>query len=243
MNTPDLKNGITVWMLPLDVMSDRMLTDLESTLNDAELAKASRFHFPHHRRQYVAAHGLKRRLLSAAVPDVPVHAWRFQTGRHGKPRVENHAGLEFNLTHCDGLVACAIAMETPVGIDAESLHREAPLELIDTYFTQAERLYLSRLSPQDRHSAFFELWTLKESWLKATGDGLSRLQSSCTFRLDDPPHAEFHDEVGGDVDRWHFRRWRPSPTHTLALGWCGHVQSVHWYLMEDSQPFRRSQDD
>lgn len=52
-------------------------------------------------------------------------------------------------------------MDTPVGIDAESLRQEAPHELIDTCFTMIERSHLSQLSMRARHDALCGLWKLK----------------------------------------------------------------------------------
>ena len=94
-----------MWIVLLDAMDDRMLSNMGPTLEAEERARAARFRLSSHRRQYIAAHGLKQKLLSASVPHVPAEVWRFQPGRYGKPHVENHAGLEFNLTHCDGLFA------------------------------------------------------------------------------------------------------------------------------------------
>ena len=87
----------------------------------------------------------------------------------GKPVLEGREDLHFSLTHCDGLAACLVA-PTPCGVDAEAIRPLRP-RVIRRAFTPAE-------AEQIRHSpcpdeTFFRLWTLKESFVKATGAGIS----------------------------------------------------------------------
>lgn len=87
-------------------------------------------------------------------------------GTHGKPFLPGHP-LFFNLTHCAGLAACVTgALEC--GIDAEPLTR-APGRVIQKVCTPQEQAFV------DAHGvpAFFRLWTLKEAFVKCTGDGIS----------------------------------------------------------------------
>ena len=86
---------------------------------------------------------------------------------HGKPKVE---GLEFSLSHSGNLVLCAVS-EEPVGCDIERL-REAPKGVAERYFSDAEQVYLSRFSADEYDRKFFRLWTMKESYVKMTGEGL-----------------------------------------------------------------------
>ena len=88
-------------------------------------------------------------------------------GEHGKPRIE---GLEFNLSHSGDLVVCAVS-EKPVGCDVEEL-REAPKGVVARYYSDAEQAYLSRFSADEYDREFFRLWTMKESYVKMTGEGL-----------------------------------------------------------------------
>lgn len=86
---------------------------------------------------------------------------------HGKPKVE---GLEFSLSHSGNLVLCAVS-EEPVGCDIERL-REAPKGVAERYFSDAEQAYLSRFSADEYDRKFFRIWTMKESYVKMTGEGL-----------------------------------------------------------------------
>ena len=86
---------------------------------------------------------------------------------HGKPKVE---GLEFSLSHSGNLVLCAVS-EEPVGCDIERL-REAPKGVAERYFSDAEQAYLSHFSADEHDREFFRIWTMKESYVKMTGEGL-----------------------------------------------------------------------
>ncbi len=88
-------------------------------------------------------------------------------GEHGKPMIE---GLEFNLSHSGSLVVCAVS-NAPVGCDVEEL-RKAPKDVASRYYSDREQTYLNQISEDDYDKAFFRLWTMKESYVKMTGEGL-----------------------------------------------------------------------
>ena len=85
----------------------------------------------------------------------------------GKPEAE---GVYFNLSHSDDLVICAVG-EKPVGCDIEKIVEE-PKGVAERFFHQKEAEYLDSFEDEKRNEAFFRLWTLKESYLKMTGEGL-----------------------------------------------------------------------
>lgn len=86
---------------------------------------------------------------------------------HGKPMID---GLEFSLAHSGNLVICAIS-DKPVGCDVEKI-REAPKGVAERCFSDSELVYLSGFSGEEYDRAFFRLWTMKESYVKMTGEGL-----------------------------------------------------------------------
>ena len=88
-------------------------------------------------------------------------------GDYGKPLID---GLEFSLSHSGNLVVCAVS-DQPVGCDVEEI-REAPKGVAKRYFSSGEQLYLSRFAGEEYDKVFFQLWTMKESYVKMTGEGL-----------------------------------------------------------------------
>lgn len=87
--------------------------------------------------------------------------------KYGKPFVGNN--MHFNISHTRGLVCCAVS-EVPVGVDAE-LVRPINAALINKICSCKEKEAL--LSSADTDLEFFKYWTLKESYVKMLGIGLS----------------------------------------------------------------------
>ena len=89
----------------------------------------------------------------------------YDTG--GKPR---HEKVKFSLSHSGELVALALSDSGEVGCDVEKI-REVPENVI-RIFSEKEQAALNELT-DERKKHFFRLWTMRESYLKMTGEGLS----------------------------------------------------------------------
>ena len=122
---------------------------------------------PAARRQGLGAELLLRHALRDAAPDC---LWppTITVGEIGKPAWDVE-GLYFNLSHSGDWAACAIA-DRPLGLDVQE--RCAYCEgLVRRFFSEAERREIEGAA--DRDQAFGRIWSLKESWIKALGTGLS----------------------------------------------------------------------
>ena len=102
-----------------------------------------------------------------------------------KPFLEGYPQVHFNISHCDGMAACAIS-GSPVGVDIEN-PRPISDALIRKVLTKQEREFFAQkvLDQASREAWFFRFWTLKESYLKYTGEGLSRKLNSFSFTFQD----------------------------------------------------------
>lgn len=95
----------------------------------------------------------------------------FAVNSHGKPFLRNHKGFQFNISHSGDLVVCAVDYLS-VGIDVELIDKPH-LEVAKRFFTRDEYRDLISKEGFERVSDFYRLWTLKESYIKAVGRGLS----------------------------------------------------------------------
>lgn len=89
-----------------------------------------------------------------------------------KPRFAD-GGIDFNITHSKGLVACALSLgQGRIGIDAERIHGSiSPARqgaLVRRFFSEKEKKALA-----DGES-FVSLWTKREAYLKMTGEGFAK---------------------------------------------------------------------
>lgn len=214
-----LANEIHVWLMEVDAPPPALLAEWRQCLDTDELARADRFHFERDRIIYTAAHWLLRSALAEA-GGRPAAAWRFATGPHGKPRIDPALGqdmLSFNLSHTKGLVACAITLETEIGIDVELMDpRRSELDIAEHYFSPAEVELLRAMPPARQTHTFFRLWTLKEALIKTTGEGLERALDSFSFAFD-PVTVAFHPHDPNEAARWTFWELEPSAHHAMAL--------------------------
>lgn len=109
-----------------------------------------------------------------------------------KPFVKE--GFYFNISHSGKYVVCAISLENELGIDVEK-YRPIDFSLFDRFFTQKEWLEIN--SHHNPNSAFFEMWSLKESAIKADGRGTIIL--SKTEKLND-------NQIVCDNQIWYYKK-------------------------------------
>lgn len=90
----------------------------------------------------------------------------FRCSEYGKPFLEN-TNIQFNLSHSGEWVVCAV-IRSNVGIDVEEVH-DLDYRSIYRSFSGNEIAYLESRGQNMCADAFFQLWTLKESYVKYCG--------------------------------------------------------------------------
>ena len=91
-------------------------------------------------------------------------------GYGGKPYLAKEPDIHFNLSHSGEWAVCAIS-SSPVGVDIQHCD-EGRRDVASRFFHREEIRYLDSLPQFRRDEGFYRLWTLKESFVKATGRGL-----------------------------------------------------------------------
>jgi len=94
----------------------------------------------------------------------------FDKNEFGKPFLKDRLDFHFNISHSGKWVICAID-STPIGIDIEEV-LPIDLSIAAVFFTDEEYQEILDRTGDERLFYFYELWTLKESYLKAVGKGL-----------------------------------------------------------------------
>jgi 4'-phosphopantetheinyl transferase len=98
----------------------------------------------------------------------------------GKPCLKNYPNIHYNISHSADLVACVISDTSTVGIDVEKI-REFNSYAANRVCSSEE---LSRVySNNDCKREFFRYWTLKESYIKAIGKGISHPMKNVNFEV------------------------------------------------------------
>ncbi len=101
-------------------------------------------------------------------------------GNNKKPEID---GIFFNISHSDNFVICSVS-ENPVGCDIEKI-RSVKSGFEKRFFTQNEVAYLEKFSCEEKINQFFRLWTMKESYMKFTGEGMKLALNRIEFAFDD----------------------------------------------------------
>jgi 4'-phosphopantetheinyl transferase len=115
-----------------------------------------------------------RLLLGAILGEAP-QSLAFCHNSYGKPRqLEPANGVEFNMSHSDGIVLIGLARRIPIGIDVEAMRPVAErTAIVRRYFHPGEAADFARVPPAEADAAFFRCWSRKEAVVKALGLGMS----------------------------------------------------------------------
>jgi len=171
-------NDVHIWQIDLE-QPEQQLQYLAQTLSSDEMARAERFYFPEHRRRFIAGRGGLRAILSRYLEIKPAKV-QFDYQPRGKPMLASEftsCGLSFNLSHSDSLGLCAVSYQRQIGVDLEFIRPISDLESLAERFFSTREYDVVRSQPKHlQQSVFFRYWTCKEAYLKATGDGLIRLE-------------------------------------------------------------------
>ncbi len=157
---------------------------------------------------------------------------------YGKPSLKNFPQLHFNLSHSGEWIVCATDTH-PIGIDIEQI-QPIDLSIAEHYFSEKEKQQLFSLPPWAQLSFFFELWTLKESFIKQKGKGLSIPLNSFTVSL--TPEQPITLEENGNRLPLFFKQYQPDNAYKMAV--CGRNDSfgdigiipltslIHYFIAE-----------
>ena len=190
-------------------------------LDSAEQQRAHLFKFSQDHDLYVSAHVFLRQVLSRYASVAPKD-WKFLANAHGKPDIADpqYHWLQFNLSHTQGLVACAVANQRQVGVDVEHGNRRIDVAMLSQHvFSALEALdVLSAPSQEEQERRFFNYWTLKEAYIKAKGIGLSMplQQFSMTKTAKHSWQVIFAADFPDPGEAWQFGAKRLGDSHYLA---------------------------
>jgi len=210
---------VDLWYVDFAEVGDAALAHYGELLNAEERVRRDRFVFDRDRRAYAVSHALVRTVLSTYV-DVAAARWQFSANAYGRPEIagdQANCGLRFNLSHTRGAALIGVVWGREMGVDIEAVERSTSVvELADRYFSPPEVVDLMQLPEPRRRDAFFDYWTLKESYIKARGMGLAIPLDQFSFDLSRGTSLACDARLGDDGTQWRFARWSPDPRFRAA---------------------------
>lgn len=195
------------------VMEKELFNQFLQALPEEKRERVYRFRNPADSYRTLLADVLVRSLICEAY-EISNDEIKYDYNAYGKPSLKSSfPNFCFNVSHSGEWVVCA-THDSRVGIDVEQI---CPIELdIAThYFAPAEVEDLLAKHPDEQVSYFYDLWTLKESYIKARGMGLSIPLQSFAIRkkLDQSITISESDSH----DAWEFQQYEIDPGYKLSV--------------------------
>ena len=210
--------GVEVWICSLEAAAE-LAAEYRPLLSSDEAERAGRFKVDRLRDAYALGRGVTRSILAQRLKTDP-RAIRFQYSTYGKPSLEGDQRLHFNVSHSGSLLVCALTEVAPIGVDLEHVRpmRDAR-NIASRFFSTAEAERVRSATPEPIDALFFEIWTRKEAFLKATGAGFSRALGSFTVSSGpgNPARFERIGDPDDDPAQWSLRAFEPVEAYVGAV--------------------------
>jgi 4'-phosphopantetheinyl transferase len=217
-------DSIHLWRIGLDGLPEAVLETRRRCLSLDEIERARRFATPLLRDRFIACRGALRILLGGYTGR-PAAALILEQGPFGKPALASPAPgetapLVFNVSHSDAFALAALTLTRPIGVDLERVRALPDADqLAAQNFGPGEQSEYLALLPEWRPTGFFQCWTRKEAFIKATGEGLSRSLASFQVTLGPCQLPQIvHIDGDGDLAReWSLHAFIPETGYMAAL--------------------------
>lgn len=202
-----------VWVVPL--RANRQLVDvLRQTLSPDEIERALRCRAEEDRDLFIVARGILRKILSRYASDPP-EKLVFRYGSKGKPYLQDHRDVQFNLAHSGGFAVYGVCGEE-LGVDIELVKPSTDWRKISQrFFSPREVEELEGLDPTQQLRGFFSCWARKEAYIKAIGEGIATLARFCAGAQPSPSEGAIDEE--GKPREWYFKDLNVGDEHAGAI--------------------------
>ena len=204
------RSEIHLWFADLNSLDRYAISsEVAHWLRGEEKNRYNRYQSQRQREHFLFGRVLLKTILSKYIGCAPADL-KLDIDTRGKPFVssDNTLSLAFNLSHSGNRVVFAVSKNQDLGVDLELIKKErAILKIAERYFSTSETRELRNLPKASQVKRFYELWTLKESVLKACGYGLSRGLSEIEFSFPASDKLVMHSAPGNE-NLTHWQSWQ-----------------------------------
>ncbi len=218
---------VQVYVCPVSrVPQDHMvLSHYLGFLSWAEKLRYDQYH-PKAARLFLISRVLVKTILADKLGISPHHV-NIQLHPNGKPFVQGSKAVYFNLTHSADVIILAVTEEGEIGVDIEQVDREFEWMRVDSVLAPIEIEWIKENKLTDPFSVyprFFQIWTLKEAYIKCTGEGMSRHLKKLNFHVL-PEHIQFLDSTNDarKTEEYYFQSYVYD--HNFIFSIC--LQQIH----------------
>ena len=137
-----------------------------------EKDRINRYKFQKDKIRFGVGRFILRQIFNIYTQHLP-ESIKFSFNKFGKPYFKNNENLKFNISHSGNLLLIGLNKDYEVGVDTEIYNKKIDhLDLAKSVFSKQEQAALLALPKHKMISAFYNCWSLKESFIKAVGLGL-----------------------------------------------------------------------
>jgi len=204
------------------------------SIQEEEVTRVNRFMF----RDDTKSAAIGRIVMRASLARLLNVSWsqiRFGRSQKGKPLLTSPVGIErcpsFNVSHQGDYVVLATDCGSACGVDVMKIEFRASrlqetvagyLDLMKRQFSHSEWTTMERASSdREKLTLFYRYWCLKESYIKATGEGIHNDLASIDFRFDNDDWSTFKPSLWLQdrclSDQWHFTEYTLDSDHIAAV--------------------------
>lgn len=174
----------------VNLLSESEFSCLIRAASPERKALAKRFFKKEDANRTIIAEALLRYIIKAKT-GLELDNLTLIKNEYGKPAIPE-IPFQFNISHSGEWVVCGISYRE-IGVDVE-MHHDIDIKIAGSFFSREEAELLDRCnSRKDQLKLFFTIWSLKESYIKAIGKGLScPLDSFACLPSQDGKQVSFH---------------------------------------------------
>ncbi len=208
----------------------RDLNRYQQLLSPPERKRVEKLRFKKSRRRSIVCRGILREILSRYTGKPP-RKLEIGLSETGKPFLP-HASVQFNLSHSEDHMICAVTNGNPIGIDLQAVFEIHNMDtIVNFFFSLQEKQHYEQLKKDAATEFFFKTWVRKEAFMKATGLGfhLPSKHFSTIKTEEGKPHLYFHDQHPISFKEWSIWDIPVQPGSKAALALQGEIKDVQHF--------------
>ena len=163
----------------IDNMCNSKLLELASLISDEKRDRICKFIRAEDAQRTLLGELLIRSIITREL-HISNQDIQFKYNKYGKPYIDDKYGFFFNISHANKWVVCATDCDH-IGIDIEHI-KDIDMNLARRFFSKEEYQDLSNYDTPSSLDYFYDLWTIKEAYIKQKGKGLSIPLDSFTVK-------------------------------------------------------------
>ncbi len=203
-----------IYMVNVEDIDDKQIDKLCLLINSDKSYKIKKFTNKKDKIRSVIGEILIRTVIEEELCYGESKDIKFEKNKYGKPYIKEYPQFNFNISHSEDIVVGAIDNQ-PIGIDIEKVKTINYEGIAREFFAEGEFNYIIKDSLDNKLERFYKIWTLKESYIKCCGQGLSLPLKSFSINIDDCDNIKM--SINNENKEYKFKNFNIGLNYKLAV--------------------------